>query len=267
MANSEIKYQIACGFKLVITVSHRPIERSRHSRMSQRTSLFEVSVFFVRRINVSDEICCVFETLGTRQKSWSRFWIPSSVTAIRKNYFQECFSFTSVAFESRSELVRLEKKEFSWKGLTSIRIPASVEVICEECFSNCGSLTSITFGADCQLSRLEKLTFPESGLTSIRIPASVEVICEHCFSKCGSLTSITFEAGCQLSRLERWAFSESGLTSIHIPASIEVICEGCFSSCHSLASVTFDRGSKLQGRESDLLAGFSIKSRSYCWVC
>jgi hypothetical protein len=109
--------------------------------------------------------------------------------------------------------------------------------------------------------------FQSSALTEIHIPASVEVICERCFFACRLLRSVTFAPGCQLSRLEKSAFHLSGLTRIHIPASVEVISEQCFFKCYSLRSITFDPNSRLQGRESDLLAGIAVKNRSLCYVC
>jgi hypothetical protein len=77
------------------------------------------------------------------------------VKAIRENSFQEWLSFTSVAFESRSELLRLEQMALFQSGLISIHIPAFVEVICEQYFSNCRSLASVPFDRGSKLQGRE----------------------------------------------------------------------------------------------------------------
>jgi hypothetical protein len=73
----------------------------------------------------------------------------------------DCHSLSSVIFESRSRLSRIESNAFSETGLIEIIIPSSVEVIGDECFRGCLQLQSIIFERGSRLREVGQNVFLE----------------------------------------------------------------------------------------------------------
>jgi uncharacterized protein YuzB (UPF0349 family) len=180
--------------------------------------------------------------------------IPNNIEILGSKCFSQCKSFSSITFESNSQLIRIESFAFSSSSLQTIVIPSSVEILGSKCFSECKSLSSITFESNSRLTRIESEAFSGSSLQSILIPSSVEVIESKCFSWCKSLSSITFESNTRLARIESEAFSNSSLRSIVIPLTIlfvasDAICTDLrislldWNSCPEIARWLFLRGS------------------------
>ncbi|MBO5180602.1 MAG: leucine-rich repeat domain-containing protein, partial [Paraprevotella sp.] len=133
------------------------------------------------------------------------FTIPSSVTSIESNAFQDC------------------------SGLTTINIPSSVTSIGSETFSGCSGLTSISIPSS--VTSIGSKAFSGcSGLTSISIPSSVTSIGSETFSGCSGLTSISIPSS--VTSIGYSAFEGcSGLTSISIPSSVTSIGYSAFEGC------------------------------------
>jgi hypothetical protein len=71
--------------------------------------------------------------------------IPSSVEILCSSCFSQCYSLSSMSFESQSRLKRIESSAFSYSSFQSIMVPSSVEMLCLFCFSHCYSFSSISF--------------------------------------------------------------------------------------------------------------------------
>jgi hypothetical protein len=89
--------------------------------------------------------------------------IPPSVEFLASQCFYECELLSSVIFESRSRLSRIEWGAFMGTGLVEIVIPASVETLGRECFSDCESLSSVTFESGSRLRGNQKDVLTEAG--------------------------------------------------------------------------------------------------------
>jgi hypothetical protein len=172
---------------------------------------------------------------------------------------------SSIAFESDSELTRIESEAFAYSTLTSITIPRNVEFLDVSAFF-CTSKISISidpdnlhfavrsnFVFDSSLTRLIRYFGQES---DVIIPSYVEVLCSSCFSHFHSISSISFEKGSTLARIEYRAFAHSSLCWIDGPGSIRFIAEDAFpDGC--IVNIGDERESREWRRVRD--SGFSSR--------
>jgi hypothetical protein len=84
---------------------------------------------------------------------------PSSIEVLGETCFHDCRALSSVRFESRSRLSRIECPAFFGTGLIEIILPSSVEVLGEKCFYMCGSLSPITFESGSRLREIGEDVF------------------------------------------------------------------------------------------------------------
>jgi hypothetical protein len=190
---------------------------------------FGMSIIYHRRVAViGGRVDPLFEVAIEPQ--FVRQWISSSVQMIHKFGVSNCKSLQSIAFDSASQLSRIEGEAFRGSGLKSIHLPASVEVICAESFSECESLASVTFDSGSKLRQFEREAFSWSGLKSIHLPASVVEIGAACFYFCGSLASVTFDSNSRLERIEECAFRDTPLREITLPGGIDFISYSAFEA-------------------------------------
>ena len=164
--------------------------------------------------------------------------IPSSVTSIGDNAFNNCTGLTSVTIPS--SVTSIGVGAFSNSGLTSIIIPGSVTIINDNVFSYCYSLASVTIPSS--VTSIGGNAFNHcTGLTSVTIPSSVTSIGGSAFNHCTGLTSVTIPSS--VTSIGDGAFSYCNkLTSVTIPSSVTSIGNNIFSYCYSLASVTIQNG-------------------------
>ena len=137
--------------------------------------------------------------------------IPSSVTSITGNAFNNCYSLTSITIPS--SVTSIDGGAFAYcYSLTSITIPSSVTKIGAQVFQNCYSLTSIT------------------------IPSSVTTIGASAFSGCSALDNVIISSG--VTKIGNSVFSGcSKLGSITIPSSVTSVGDTVFSNCSSLKNI------------------------------
>ena len=160
--------------------------------------------------------------------------IPSSVTSIGDNAFNNCTGLTSVTIPS--SVTSIGVGAFSNSGLTSIIIPGSVTIINDNDFSYCYSLASVTIPSS--VTSIGGSAFNHcTGLTSVTIPSSVTSIGGSAFNNCTGLTSVGIPSS--VTRIDSYAFNKcTGLTSVTIPNSVTTISNYTFYNCSGLTSVT-----------------------------
>lgn len=139
--------------------------------------------------------------------------IPSGVTSIGDNAFQNCF------------------------GLTSVTLPDSVGSVSSGAFSDCYNLTNVTFGSG--VTNIGDSAFDsDSSLLSVTIPSSVARIGYFTFEYCSGLTNLVL--GSSVTSIAEGAFQDcSSLTTVTIPASVTSIGDSCFQDCTSLTQAYF----------------------------
>jgi hypothetical protein len=181
--------------------------------------------------------------------------VPSSVEMIGASCFYCCGLLKSIAFESGSQLRRIERSAFADTPLTELRLPNSVRFISGLAF-NLTCLKSISFHPCPTTFRVRDGMLEEASgrvlvlflgsAPSVVVGQSVETIGDGCFGGHETLEHVSFESGSVLERIGEWAFVDGKLTGgIVIPRSVRVLARYCFYYCESLTSVTFESGSAL----------------------
>jgi len=160
--------------------------------------------------------------------------IPSGVTVIGQNAFQDCSSVTSINIPSG--VTSIGNSAFRrCTSLASVNIPSGVTKIENYTFANCTALTSINIPSG--VTSIEQYAFDTcSALTSVTIPSSVTSIGGSAFATCYSLTSINIPSG--VTKIENYTFANcTALTSINIPSGVTSIGQYAFRDCNSLTYV------------------------------
>jgi hypothetical protein len=147
--------------------------------------------------------------------SESHIIIPRHVQILCSSCFLYCKSFSSISFETDSELACIESYAFCDSFVKSITIPGHVQILYSSCFRYCPSFSSISSETDSQLTRVESHSFSSCFfLTSITIPRHVQILCLACFSSCTSLSSISFETDSELTRIKAKIFQVTHLSLV-----------------------------------------------------
>ena len=192
--------------------------------------------------------------------------IPSSVSTIGKNTFNNCSDLSSVTIPN--SVTTIGEGAFSGcSGLTSVTIPNSVTTIGSYAFNGCSGLTSVTIPNS--VTSIGEYAFRDcSGLSSISIPSSLLSIGNLAFDSCNKLKTVTINSntilsktyssssnlknifgsqvtkyilGADVTRIGNYAFYGcSSLTSISIPKSMAIIGNYAFSGCGNLKTVTIN---------------------------
>ena len=118
--------------------------------------------------------------------------IPSTVTSIGEQAFNECTDMTEIAIPNTVTAIGRYAFE-QCSGLTKIIIPDSVTSIGNYAFDQCTSLKSVTISNN--LKSIGISTFNEcTSLTKIIIPDKVTSIGNYAFEGCTSLKSATISS-------------------------------------------------------------------------
>jgi hypothetical protein len=207
---------------------------------------------------------CAFE-----RKPIMSITIPRHVQILCSFSFSDCYSLSSVTFETDSELRWIGSYAFSYCFFKSVTIPRRVRALCSACFLYCVSLSSVSFEKESELTRIDSAAFSHSALRSITIPRIVEVLDGSAFLGVSSISlsidpnnfhfvvrsHFVFDAS--HTRLIRYFGQES---NVIIPYYVVVLCSSCFSHFHSLSSISFGRNSNLARIEADAFSYSSLKS-------
>jgi len=188
---------------------------------------------------------------GTGASSGWSVTIPTSVTSIDTEAFQNCYGLMSVTISDRVDHI-------GWGAfsgctrLTSITIPDSVTDILPNAFSGCTGLTSINFNATAlndPMNGSSNNIFTKAGQNAdgitLNIGANVTKIPRYLFGGYTTenrpkITTVNFAERSVCQSIEEYTFSGcTALTSITIPDSVTSIGYYAFSGCASLTSVTF----------------------------
>ncbi|MDP4120517.1 MAG: leucine-rich repeat protein [Bacillota bacterium] len=164
-------------------------------------------------------------------KSIMSYSIPSGVTSIEDNAFENCKLLSTVIIPDGVKSISYNA--FSGcTSLTSVTIPESVNTILDGIFQNCTALKNINLPSS--LTSISSFDFNGcTSLTSITIPQCVTSIGEDAFLNCTSLKSVTIPQG--VTSIGKEAFSWcTALTSIIIPNSVTSIGADAFFECTSL---------------------------------
>jgi len=189
--------------------------------------------------------------------------IPSSVTSIEWNAFENCRNLKSVVIPSSVKHIGVNAFK-DCKKLSRVILEKGSDCFYSNPFVGCINLTDICVDPDDfnyfsvdgflyhKLKR-EIITAPAYLKGSFEIPSAVSLIGEYAFSQCNGLNSIVIPS--TVEQIKEYAFSQcNGLNSIVIPSTVRYIENDAFSGCTELKSVEFQSGMK------ELSIGFNVFS-------
>ena len=174
------------------------------------------------------------------------YTIPSTVTIVAQEAFNNCVNLTSVIMPST--LTTINDWAFnSCDGLTSLSLPSSIKTIGAQAFYYCQGLTgNLTIPSQVNSVGTYAFSFCEK-LNSVSIPASLISIGNYAFYNCGG--SLNVEAANPIYSSENGIlFNKSKTTliqcyssintSYEIPLSVTTIGSSAFSRCYNLKGIT-----------------------------
>ena len=128
--------------------------------------------------------------------------IPSSVTSIGSNAFENCSGLTSITIPS--SVTSIGSGAFrGCSGLTSLTIPSSVTSIESDAFEDCTGLPNLYYIIDDEIETYLSKGHPYIGvecgieyylndkkITSVVIPSTITELWNYAFQNCRDLTSV-----------------------------------------------------------------------------
>lgn len=178
------------------------------------------------------------------------FEIPSGVTEIGRNTFQNTPKLTSVTFKAPASITTIGANAFASSGITSISLPETVTTIKQQAFDNCTNLTTIDIPAS--VTSIETGTFNMcENLTAINVDASNTKYSSLDGMLCDKSKTelVVFPAGKadtrytlipNFSTVKAYAFYGSQkVTNITFPATVSTIENYSIALCNNLKSLSF----------------------------
>ena len=178
------------------------------------------------------------------------FDVPTTVTAINENAFQNTPALATVTFKEPAAIKTIGKSTFASSGIKSIKLPESVTTIDVQAFDNCKNLQTISIPKNVSSIKTGAFNFCES-LTAINVDkdnanySSLDgMLCDK-----DKKTLITFPAGKAdtkytlipyFSTVAQYAFySSDKVTNITFPKSVTTIETRALALCKNLKSLSF----------------------------
>ncbi|MBQ7988931.1 MAG: leucine-rich repeat domain-containing protein, partial [Bacteroidaceae bacterium] len=178
------------------------------------------------------------------------FEIPSGVTEIGRNTFQNTPKLTTVTFKEPASITTIGANAFASSGITSIELPSTVTTIRQQAFDNCTNLTTI--GIPASVTSIETGTFNMcDNLTAINVDANNTIYSSLDGMLCDKNKKelVVFPAGKADTRytlipnfttVKSYAFYGSQkVTNITFPATITTIENYSIALCDNLKSLSF----------------------------
>lgn len=131
--------------------------------------------------------------------------IPSDVTTIEDQAFQQCEKLHTIEFSENSELNNIGSMTFLLTSVTNISFPSNIEEISFMTFCSCCNLKKIEFPNNYMLHSIGPFAFSASMthiygnlIEEIKIPPHVLKIKSHAFYGCRKLHKIEFSKDSEL---------------------------------------------------------------------
>ena len=211
-----------------------PIESLFYKKLSKRDTIYQsISMYkmkmksFTRQCRAGrKESYSAIPTLEIKATGFSsdasiqRLQVPSSVTIIDKNAYNNCPNLSHVILSNGIEEIK-DGSFHQCQNLERINIPSTVQTIGDEAFYH-------------------------TKLSSIDLPDSIDSIGEECFRECRHLTNVRIPP--LVRSLSRKVFQyNSFMFSVEIPKNVTRVDISCFSDCSMLRNIAFPPNAILSG--------------------
>ncbi len=162
--------------------------------------------------------------------------IPSYLSAVPNNSFQDCANLEKVIFSNENTTI----EDYAFDNCTSLS-EANLEG--NENITTIGSYVFRNADLDISslptnLSSLGSYAFyGNTDITSMEIPSSLTSIPSYCFYNT-SISSITYENENAITAIGDYAFYGTEFTTFEFPKNVSTIATGVLQNCENLVSVT-----------------------------
>lgn len=202
-------------------------------------STYYIKAFSGTQTNIvlPDLVKGIQDTAFSGNTSIVQIVIPSAVTEIMWNAFQNCSSLQAVTFAENSLLSSIGNSAFnSCTALTTITIPQGVTYIGWHVFYQCTNLTEVTLLGN--ITTIDGFAFAScSALQTLQLQASPSVIGESAFANCAKLSNLFLISA--VTSIGVSAFTGcTSLTNVTLPNTLTSLGASAFANCSALQNVS-----------------------------
>ena len=193
-------------------------------------------------------------------KALTSIVIPSSVTAIKSEAFQNCTALNSVTYEGTPQVTEIGGGAFQNVPASNLTVPSSLITISgQKAFAGSG-IQTVVIPAGC--TDLSTYTFNGSKVTSVSFADGFTgpfTFNTGVFQGCSSLTNVELPEGVTV--IGKDCFNGASIVTFVLPDSVTEIKSGAFANCKKLTTFTINPTSNLTTLGSQVFKdGISLTS-------
>lgn len=185
--------------------------------------------------------------------------IPSSVTKIEGEAFQNCTALNSVIYADTPQVKTIGGGAFQNVPASNLSLPSSLTSISGQNAFRGSGITKVVVPSGCTF--IDSYTFHSAKITSISFEegfAGPLALNTGVFQNCTSLTSVVLPEG--ITSIGQECFTGAIFTSFVLPDSVKTIGGSVFAGCKKLTTFTINPTSSLESIGSNAFKNTSITS-------
>ena len=204
----------------------------------------DVSTYYIKafsgtqtNIVLPDLVKGIQNTAFSGNTSIQQIFIPTGVTEIMWNAFQNCSALQTVTFAENSALATIGNSAFnSCTSLTTITIPQDVTYIGWHVFNQCTNLINVTLLGN--VTTIDGFAFAScSSVQTLQLQSSPSVIGESAFANCTSLSQMFLVDA--VTSIGASAFTGcASLQSVTLPNTLTTLGASAFANCSKLQNAS-----------------------------
>lgn len=215
----------------------------------------------LKNVNFGSDDTSTIQTLGRSIfkdcTSLEKISLPSSITSVGTNAFENCSLLKDVNFSSNSKIATIPDYTFAnCTSLADVTLPSTLKTIGRYTFNNCENLINIDLGSN--ITDIGISAFANcKKLQSISIPDSCKSIANSIFNGCESLSKVKLSSHSNINAISESMFEGTlALKNIVLSENYTKINNRAFANS-SLVSITLN-SRKVVTLGSDVFNGTSL---------